>query len=124
MATGRHYRLGFLQDFPCFYRPNATHPKRITAIISQNGNAYEEGLSEGWNPIQKYWRDPRVEERTTAHQFFVCRRLTGTARQTLLLRNRMTFLLKQVKQLLYMLLSGTEVHRIDAKPGLTFEFRG
>jgi hypothetical protein len=68
-AIGRHYRLGFLQDFPCFYRPNATHPERITAIFSQNGNAYEQVLSEGWNPIQKYWRDPRVEERTTAHQF-------------------------------------------------------
>jgi hypothetical protein len=34
------------------------HPERITAIISQNGNAYEEGLSDGWNPIQRYWRDP------------------------------------------------------------------
>ena len=30
------------------------HPDRVTAIISQNGNAYEEGLSAGWNPIQKY----------------------------------------------------------------------
>jgi pimeloyl-ACP methyl ester carboxylesterase len=29
------------------------HPERISAIISQNGNAYEEGLSDGWNPIQK-----------------------------------------------------------------------
>ena len=34
------------------------HPKRITAIISQNGNAYEEGLSDGWNPIRAYWKDP------------------------------------------------------------------
>ena len=33
------------------------HPDRITAIISQNGNAYEEGLSEGWNPIRAYWED-------------------------------------------------------------------
>jgi pimeloyl-ACP methyl ester carboxylesterase len=33
------------------------HPERITAIISQNGNAYEEGLSEGWNPIRAYWKD-------------------------------------------------------------------
>ena len=31
------------------------HPERITAIISQNGNAYEEGLSDGWNPIRAYW---------------------------------------------------------------------
>ena len=34
------------------------HPERITAIVSQNGNAYEEGLSEGWDPIQRYWREP------------------------------------------------------------------
>ena len=34
------------------------NPERITGIISQNGNAYEEGLSDGWNPIQRYWRDP------------------------------------------------------------------
>ncbi len=33
------------------------HPDRITAIISQNGNAYEEGLSDGWNPIRAYWQD-------------------------------------------------------------------
>ena len=35
------------------------HPERITAIISQNGNAYEEGLSDGWNPIRTYWRERR-----------------------------------------------------------------
>src|SRR5512147_2022137 len=33
------------------------HPERVTAVISQNGNAYEEGLNDGWNPIQKYWRE-------------------------------------------------------------------
>jgi pimeloyl-ACP methyl ester carboxylesterase len=33
------------------------HPERITAIISQNGNAYVEGLSDGWNPIRAYWED-------------------------------------------------------------------
>src|ERR1700748_678281 len=40
------------------------HPDRITAIISQNGNAYEEGLSQdGWNPIRAYWRDPSQANR-------------------------------------------------------------
>lgn len=43
---------------PTGFRIAARHPERVTAIISQNGNAYEEGLSEGWNPIQAYWRDP------------------------------------------------------------------
>jgi pimeloyl-ACP methyl ester carboxylesterase len=44
-------------------------PKRITAIISQNGNAYEEGLSQGWNPIQRYWREPTPENRAALREF-------------------------------------------------------
>src|SRR6266481_3880636 len=39
------------------------HPDRVTAIISQNGNAYEEGLSDGWNPIQKYWKEQTPKNR-------------------------------------------------------------
>jgi pimeloyl-ACP methyl ester carboxylesterase len=39
------------------------HPERITAIISQNGNTYEEGLSEGWNPIRAYWKEPSQANR-------------------------------------------------------------
>lgn len=42
---------------PTGFRVALAHPERVTAIVSQNGNAYEEGLSEGWNPIQRYWRD-------------------------------------------------------------------
>jgi len=42
---------------PTGFRIATKHPDRITAIISQNGNAYEEGLSEGWNPIRAYWKD-------------------------------------------------------------------
>src|SRR5262245_27813904 len=38
-------------------------PERITAIISQNGNAYEEGLSDGWNPIRAYWERPSQANR-------------------------------------------------------------
>jgi len=45
------------------------HPERITAIVSQNGNAYEEGLSAGWNPIQKYWADPTPENRAALKAF-------------------------------------------------------
>ena len=44
---------------PTGFRIAVKHPDRITAIISQNGNAYEEGLSEGWNPIRAYWRSRR-----------------------------------------------------------------
>ena len=39
------------------------HPERITAIVSQNGNAYEAGLSDGWNPIRAYWQDGSATNR-------------------------------------------------------------
>jgi pimeloyl-ACP methyl ester carboxylesterase len=54
---------------PTGFRIAARHPDRITAIISQNGNAYEEGLSEGWNPIQAYWRDGSDANRQALRQF-------------------------------------------------------
>ena len=48
---------------PTGFRIAMRHPERITAIISQNGNAYEEGLSDGWNPIRAYWREPSPANR-------------------------------------------------------------
>jgi pimeloyl-ACP methyl ester carboxylesterase len=45
------------------------HPERISAIVSQNGNAYEEGLSDGWNPIRKYWEDPSQTNRDALRAF-------------------------------------------------------
>lgn len=48
---------------PTGLRLALAHPERIAAIISQNGNAYEEGLSGGWNPVERYWRDPTHENR-------------------------------------------------------------
>jgi len=56
---------------PTGFRIAAKHPDRITAIISQNGNAYEEGLSEGWNPIRAYWRDPSQANREALRAFLV-----------------------------------------------------
>jgi pimeloyl-ACP methyl ester carboxylesterase len=47
------------------------HPERITAIISQNGNAYEEGLSEGWSPIRAYWQDASEANRKALRDFLV-----------------------------------------------------
>jgi pimeloyl-ACP methyl ester carboxylesterase len=44
-------------------------PKRISAIISQNGNAYEEGLSEGWNPIRAYWENSSQANRDALRAF-------------------------------------------------------
>jgi pimeloyl-ACP methyl ester carboxylesterase len=54
---------------PVGLRLALTHPERITAIISQNGNAYEEGLSDGWNPIQKYWKEQTAENRAALREF-------------------------------------------------------
>jgi pimeloyl-ACP methyl ester carboxylesterase len=54
---------------PTGFRLAARHPERITAIISQNGNAYEEGLSEGWNPIRAYWQDPSPANRKALRAF-------------------------------------------------------
>lgn len=45
------------------------HPERVTAIVSQNGNAYVEGLSQGWNPIEKYWREPTEANRAALREF-------------------------------------------------------
>lgn len=48
---------------PTGFRLALRHPERITAIISQNGNAYEEGLSEDWAPVRAYWEDPSPANR-------------------------------------------------------------
>ena len=48
---------------PTGFRLAVRRPERITAIITQNGNAYEEGLSDGWNPIRAYWKEPTQANR-------------------------------------------------------------
>jgi pimeloyl-ACP methyl ester carboxylesterase len=54
---------------PTGFRLAVRHPERITAIISQNGNAYEEGLSDGWTPIRAYWEDPSQANREALRAF-------------------------------------------------------
>jgi pimeloyl-ACP methyl ester carboxylesterase len=54
---------------PTGFRLAAWHPERISAIISQNGNAYEEGLSDGWTPIRAYWEDPSTANRNALRAF-------------------------------------------------------
>jgi len=65
-----HYTL-FVFDYgaPVGFRLALRHPERIAAVISQNGNAYLEGLSEGWNPIQAYWKDPSEQNRDALRAF-------------------------------------------------------
>ncbi|AHI26333.1 alpha/beta hydrolase fold protein [Komagataeibacter xylinus E25] len=48
---------------PVGFRLALAHPERVTALISQNGNAYAEGLSDGWNPIRAYWEEPSEQNR-------------------------------------------------------------
>ncbi|RYY12090.1 MAG: alpha/beta hydrolase [Alphaproteobacteria bacterium] len=59
---------------PTGLRVAMAHPERVTSIISQNGNAYEEGLSAGWNPIQRYWREPTEANRNALREL-----LTGAS---------------------------------------------
>ena len=54
---------------PTGFRLAVRHPERITAIISQNGNAYEEGLSDGWTPIRAYWQDASQANRNALRAF-------------------------------------------------------
>jgi pimeloyl-ACP methyl ester carboxylesterase len=48
---------------PTGFRLAMARPERITAIVSQNGNAYEEGLGDAWAPIRRYWNQPALENR-------------------------------------------------------------
>jgi pimeloyl-ACP methyl ester carboxylesterase len=54
---------------PVGFRLALARPERVTAIISQNGNAYEEGLSDGWTPIRKYWQESTAANRDAIRQF-------------------------------------------------------
>ena len=53
---------------PTGFRLAMAHPDRVTAIVSQNGNAYEEGLGDAWGPIRKYWAEPTPENREVLRQ--------------------------------------------------------
>ncbi|WP_052096793.1 alpha/beta fold hydrolase [Achromobacter sp. RTa] len=54
---------------PVGWRLALAHPFRVSAIISQNGNAYEEGLGQGWAPIQRYWKEPSQANRDALREF-------------------------------------------------------
>ena len=54
---------------PVGFRLAARNPDKISAIVSQNGNAYEEGLSDGWNPIRSYWSAPTAANRDALRAF-------------------------------------------------------
>jgi pimeloyl-ACP methyl ester carboxylesterase len=66
-AVGLNRYALYVFDYgaPVGFRLALARPDRVTAIVTQNGNAYEEGLSENWDPIQRYWREPTPENRDT-----------------------------------------------------------
>jgi pimeloyl-ACP methyl ester carboxylesterase len=59
----------YVMDYgaPVGYRLALRHPERVQALIVQNGNAYDEGLLEFWDPIKKYWKDATPENRAGLH---------------------------------------------------------
>jgi pimeloyl-ACP methyl ester carboxylesterase len=65
----RHYAL-YVFDYgaPTGFRLAMARPERVTAIVSQNGNGYEEGLGDAWAPIRRYWREPSPENRETVRK--------------------------------------------------------
>jgi pimeloyl-ACP methyl ester carboxylesterase len=69
LGLDRFALYAFDYGAPTAFRLAANHPERITAIISQNGNAYEEGLSEGWNPIRAYWMEASDANRKALRAF-------------------------------------------------------
>ena len=69
IALPRYAIYVFDYGAPVGFRLALAHPDRVTAIVSQNGNAYEEGLSDGWNPIQRYWKEPSEANRAALREF-------------------------------------------------------
>jgi pimeloyl-ACP methyl ester carboxylesterase len=69
LGLNRYAIYVFDYGAPTGFRLAMRSPERITAIISQNGNAYEDGLSEGWNPIRAYWKDPSEANREALRAF-------------------------------------------------------
>ncbi|HWZ60326.1 MAG TPA: alpha/beta hydrolase [Gemmatimonadaceae bacterium] len=63
LGLDRYALYVFDYGAPTGFRLAMGHPERITAIVSQNGNAYQEGLSDAWNPIRQYWAAPTREHR-------------------------------------------------------------
>lgn len=69
LGLSRYALYVFDYGAPVGLRLAMAHPERVSAIVSQNGNAYVEGLSEGWTPIERYWRTPTDENRTALRDF-------------------------------------------------------
>ncbi|UPG89491.1 alpha/beta fold hydrolase [Luteibacter aegosomaticola] len=69
VGLGRYALYLFDYGAPVGFRVATQRPERVTALISQNGNAYEEGLSDGWQPIRAYWKEPTQANRDALRGF-------------------------------------------------------
>jgi pimeloyl-ACP methyl ester carboxylesterase len=63
LGLARYALYVFDYGAPTGFRLAMARPDRVTAIVSQNGNAYEEGLGSAWAPIRRYWSQPSSENR-------------------------------------------------------------
>jgi pimeloyl-ACP methyl ester carboxylesterase len=68
LSIKRYALYVFDYGAPTGFRLAMAHPERVAAIVSQNGNAYEEGLGDAWGPIRKYWAMPTAENRELIRQ--------------------------------------------------------
>src|ERR1700728_1980432 len=68
LGLNRYAIYVFDYGAPTGLRLAMAHPERVSAIVSQNGNAYEEGLGDAWAPIRKYWAEPTAENREVIRQ--------------------------------------------------------
>ena len=67
LGLNRYAMYFFDYGAPTGLRLAVAHPERVTGLVSQNGNAYLEGLGEAWAPIRAYWKDPSPENRQAIH---------------------------------------------------------
>jgi pimeloyl-ACP methyl ester carboxylesterase len=68
LKLSRYAMYVFDYGAPTGFRLALMAPERVTAIVSQNGNAYEEGLGDAWQPIQRFWREPTLEHRNAIRE--------------------------------------------------------
>jgi pimeloyl-ACP methyl ester carboxylesterase len=85
----KHYAL-YVFDYgaPTGFRLAMAGPERVTAIVSQNGNATKKARGDAWAPIQRYWREPSSENRETVRQALSRRGFAGSTPPACQIRTR------------------------------------
>jgi len=68
IGIGRYAVYVFDYGAPVGFRLALEHPDRVTALITQNGNAYEEGIGQVFDPMREYWREPSAKNRSALRE--------------------------------------------------------